>query len=271
MTHVQGERPTADAPVKRSDADGVALLILDRPQTRNALGDAMLAALSDHVAALASDDAVRAVVIAAEGPAFCAGHDLKELSAHRADADHGGAYFARVMADCSALMQTIVDLPQPVIAAVQGIATAAGCQLVASCDLAIASSAARFCTPGVDIGLFCTTPMVALTRNVAPKHALELLFTGDPVSAEHAARIGLVNRVVEPERVRGEALGLARRIATKPARTVRLGKRAFHRQRALPLAEAYQYAAGVMVDNLLDPEAVEGIGAFIAKRAPEFR
>jgi enoyl-CoA hydratase/carnithine racemase len=210
------------------------------------------------------------VVIAAEGPAFCAGHDLKELTAHRADADHGRAYFERIMAECCALMQAIVNLPQPVVAAVQGIATAAGCQLVASCDLAIASEAAQFCTPGVDIGLFCTTPMVALTRNVAPKHALELLYTGEPISAEHAARIGLVNRVVAPDRVRDEAVGLARRIAAKPAGTVRLGKQAFHRQKALPLAEAYRFAAAVMVDNLLDPEAVDGIGAFMAKRAPKF-
>jgi enoyl-CoA hydratase/carnithine racemase len=167
-------------------------------------------------------------------------------------------------------MQAIVNLPQPVIAAVQGMATAAGCQLVASCDLAIASRTARFCTPGVDIGLFCTTPMVALTRNVAPKHALELLFTGEPVSAEHAAGIGLVNRVVAPDCLRDEAMALARRIAAKPARTVRLGKQAFRHQRAMALAEAYQFAAGVMVDNLLDPEAVEGIGAFVAKRAPRF-
>jgi enoyl-CoA hydratase/carnithine racemase len=271
MTKPQGVRPTTATPARRSDDHGVAVLVLDQPQARNALGEAMLAALSEHMAAIASDDAVRAVVIAAEGPAFCAGHDLKELTAHRADADHGRAYFERIMADCSALMQAIVNLPQPVVAAVQGIATAAGCQLVASCDLAIASNAARFCTPGVDIGLFCTTPMVALSRNVAPKQALELLFTGEPASAEHAARIGLVNRVVAPDRVRDEALGLARRIAAKPVRTVRLGKQAFHRQKALPLAEAYRLASGIMVDNLLDPEAVEGIGAFIAKRAPKFR
>jgi enoyl-CoA hydratase/carnithine racemase len=257
-------------PVRRTNENGVAVLVLDAPATRNALGEAMMAALGEHVAAIAGDERIRAVLLAAEGAAFCAGHDLKEITVHRADHDGGRAYFERVMADCSALMQAIVGLPQPVVAAVQGVATAAGCQLVASCDLAIASSNARFQTPGVDIGLFCTTPMVALTRNVAPKHAAEMLFTGAAITAEHAARIGLVNRVVAPASLRAEALALARLIADKPSRTVRLGKATLHRQAALPLGDAYRLAGRTMVENLLDPDAVEGIDAFVGKRAPRW-
>jgi enoyl-CoA hydratase/carnithine racemase len=210
------------------------------------------------------------VVIAANGPVFCAGHDLKELTARRGDADRGRAYFGQVMETCSALMQSIVRLPQPVIAAVQGVATAAGCQLVASCDLAVASSAAQFCTPGVDIGLFCSTPGVALARNVPRKHALSMLLTGDMVSAEHAARIGLVNRVVAPGSEREEAIKLARKIAQKSAMTVQLGKDAFYRQIEMGLGDAYRFAAQVMVENMLRRDAAEGIGAFIEKRAPSW-
>jgi len=270
MTSPVERKPIAATPVHRSDHDGVAILVLDAPTTRNALGEAMMSALSGHIGAIAADPAVRAVLLAAEGPAFCAGHDLKEITAHRNDEDRGRGYFERVMDECCALMRAIVDLPQPVVAAVQGVATAAGCQLVASCDLALASTNARFQTPGVDIGLFCSTPMVALTRNVARKHALEMLFTGEAVTADHAARIGLINRVVAPDVLRAEALALTRLIASKPARTVRLGKAAFRRQAALPLADAYRLAAGVMVENLLDADAVEGISAFIGKRTPRW-
>jgi enoyl-CoA hydratase/carnithine racemase len=247
-----------------------AVLILNRPQTRNSLSEAMLTALSDALTEIAADKAVRAVVIAANGPAFCAGHDLKELTARRSDADHGRAYFTQVMEACSAVMQAVVRLPQPVIAAVQGVATAAGCQLVASCDLAIASTQAGFCTPGVDIGLFCSTPGVALTRNVPRKHAMHMLLTGETVSAEHAAGIGLVNRVVAPGTERDEAIKLARQIAQKSAMTVRIGKEAFYRQVDMGLGDAYRFASQVMVENMLRRDAAEGIGAFIDKRTPEW-
>jgi enoyl-CoA hydratase/carnithine racemase len=249
---------------------GIAVLTLNRPNRRNTLSEAMIAGFRECLAAIAQDPTVRAVVIAANGSVFCAGHDLRELTPHRSDADGGRAYFREIMASCSAMMQALVGLPQPVVAAVQGTATAAGCQLVASCDLAVASTAARFCTPGVDIGLFCSTPMVALSRNVAPKHAMEMLLTGEMVSAEHAQRIGLVNRVVSPGTERDEALALAGKIAAKSALTVKTGKQAFYRQREMRLNEAYAYASQVMVDNMMARDAAEGIGAFIEKRAPHW-
>jgi enoyl-CoA hydratase/carnithine racemase len=255
----------------REDAEQISVLTLNRPERRNSLSEAMMAALADAFAAIAEDRAVRAVVLAASGPVFCAGHDLKELTARRADADRGRAYYAEIMRRCAALMQAIVGLPQPVIAAVHATATAAGCQLVATCDLAVASSTATFCTPGVNIGLFCSTPMVALTRNVNAKHAMEMLLTGDPISAEEARRIGLVNRVVAPGAEREAALGLARKIAAKSALTVKIGKHAFHRQREMELADAYRYASDVMVENMMARDAEEGIGAFIEKRVPRWQ
>lgn len=246
----------------------IAVLTLNRPEARNSLSLAMLAALGEALSAIAADQAVRAVVLAANGPAFCAGHDLKEITARRADSDHGRAFFKEVMRSCSAVMQQIVALPQPVVAAVQGTATAAGCQLVASCDLAVTSSAAQFATPGVNIGLFCSTPMVALSRNVPRKHAMEMLLTGEPVSADDAARIGLVNRVVDPGRERAEALALAGKITAKSAHVLKLGKAAFYRQLEMGLADAYHYASQVMVENMLARDAEEGIGAFVDKRKP---
>jgi enoyl-CoA hydratase/carnithine racemase len=254
----------------REDIASVAVLTLNRPQTRNSLSEAMLEALGDALNAIAHDVSVRAVVLAANGPAYSAGHDLKELTSHRADGDRGRAYFKHIMTMCSAMMQQIVTMPQPVIAAVQGIATAAGCQLVASCDLAVASQAAKFATPGVNLGLFCSTPMVALARNVSRKHAMEMLLTGEMISAEHAARIGLVNRVVAPSAERDEALKIAETIASKSAVTVKIGKEAFYRQLEMPLAEAYRYASEVMVENMLVRDAAEGIGAFIEKREPKW-
>ena len=252
----------------REDIGSVAVLTLNRPQTRNSLSEAMLEALGDSLTAIAHDASVRAVVLAANGPAFSAGHDLKELTSHRADDDRGRAYFKHIMTMCSTMMQQIVTMPQPVIAVVQGIATAAGCQLVASCDLAVASQAAKFATPGVNLGLFCSTPMVALARNVSRKHAMEMLLTGEMISAEHAARIGLVNRIVAPGTEREEALRIAKIIASKSAVTVKIGKEAFYRQLEMPLAEAYKYASEVMVENMLVRDAAEGIGAFIEKREP---
>ena len=254
----------------REDVAGVAILTLNRPQTRNALSEAMLETLGDALTAIAHDGSVRAVVLAANGPTYCAGHDLKELSAHRSEPDRGRAYFKHIMTMCSTVMQQIVTLPQPVIGGVQATATAAGCQLVASCDLAIASRAAKFATPGVYLGLFCSTPMVALSRNVSRKHAMEMLLTGDMIPAEEAARIGLVNRVVAAGRERDEAIKLAHGIAEKSALTVKIGKEAFYRQLEMPLAEAYEFVSGVMVENMLYRDAEEGIDAFLDKRQPQW-
>jgi len=255
----------------REDKGSTAILTLNRPQARNSLSEAMLEGLSDALTAIAHDRAVRAVVIAANGPAFSAGHDLKELNARRQDDDRGRSYFRHIMGLCSTVMQQIVTLPQPVIAAVGATATAAGCQLVASCDLAVASHTAKFATPGVNIGLFCSTPMVALSRNVSRKLAMEMLLTGEMISAEDAARIGLINRVVAAGHERAEALKLAEKIAAKSAVVVKIGKEAFYRQAEMPLAEAYRYASEVMVENMLFRDAEEGIGAFIAKREPKWQ
>jgi len=254
----------------REDIAGVAVLTLNDPDSRNSLSEAMLEALGDALTAIAHDGSVRAVVLAANGPAFSAGHNLKELIRHRADDDDGRAYFKHMMTTCSTMMQQIIKLPQPVIAAVQATATAAGCQLVATCDLAVASRTAKFATPGVNIGLFCSTPMVALSRNVSPKHAMEMLLTGELITAEDAARIGLVNHVTEPGREREEAIKLAKTIAAKSALTVKLGKEAFYRQIEMPLHQAYNYTGEVMVENMLARDAEEGIGAFIDKRAPKW-
>jgi enoyl-CoA hydratase/carnithine racemase len=260
-----------NAPVLRRETDGaVATLILNRPGSRNSLSEELLAELTGALRSIGGDESVRAVIIAAEGAAFCSGHDLRELTARRADPDGGRAFFVRTMELCSAMMTSIVELPQPVIACVHGIASAAGCQMVASCDLAVAAADAHFATPGVDIGLFCSTPMVAVTRNVAPKHAMEMLLTGDAITAEHARRIGLVNRVAPAGEERAEAMRLAQHIASKSARAIRVGKRAFHAQRTMGLADAYAHASRVMVENLCDADAEEGIGAFLAKRPPQW-
>ena len=262
--------PITEAPpiLLREDFGDIAVVTLNRPEARNSLSLAMLTALGETFAAIAADRKLRAVVLAANGPAFCAGHDLKEVTARRADPDRGRTFFTEIMRMCGNVAQQIVRLPQPVIAAVQGTATAAGCQLVACCDLAVASSAATFATPGVDIGLFCSTPMVALSRNVARKHAMEMLLTGDMISAEQAQRIGLINRVVTPGAERRDATDLARQIAKKSSYIVKLGKEAFYRQLEMGLAEAYAYTAQVMVENILARDAAEGIGAFVEKRAP---
>jgi enoyl-CoA hydratase/carnithine racemase len=254
----------------REDISGIAVLTLNRPHARNSLSEAMLQALGGALSAIAHERGVRAVVLAANGPAFSAGHDLKELNAHRSDEDRGRSYFKHIMGLCSGVMQQIVMLPQPVIAAVQATATAAGCQLVASCDLAVASRTAMFATPGVNIGLFCSTPMVALSRNVPRKHAMEMLLTGEMVSAEDAARIGLVNHVVRPGSEREKAFELAKKIAAKSALTLKIGKQAFYRQIEMTLGDAYSYASEVMVENMLARDAEEGISAFIEKREPKW-
>lgn len=246
----------------------MAVLTLCDAKRRNALSLATITALQMALDGISEDAGIRAVVIEAEGPAFSAGHDLKELTAHRGDADDGRAFFTKTFADCAAMMQAITALPQPVIAAVEGVATAAGCQLVAACDLAVAGEDAQFATPGVNIGLFCSTPMVALSRNVPRKHAMELLLTGDLTDAQEAARIGLVNRVVAQGQALATALDYGRKIAAKPASTISLGKRAFVQQLEMPLAEAYAFTTRVIVENMLHPDAAEGICAFIEKRPP---
>jgi enoyl-CoA hydratase/carnithine racemase len=254
----------------REGVGAVAVLTLNRPKIRNTLSEAMLSALSEAFTAIANDRKVRAVVITAKGPAFSGGHDLKELSARRTDPDGGRAYFREIMLTCSAMMQQIVHLPQPVIAAVQGTATAAGCQMVASCDLAVASEAAKFGVSGINAGLFCSTPMAPLSRNVARKHAMEMLLTGDLISAQDAFRIGLVNRVVPAASELDAALALARKIAGKSAHVVKIGKQAFYRQLEMGLDEAYRYTAEVMVENMMARDAEEGISAFVEKRAPKW-
>src|SRR6266403_80723 len=252
MTSQTARAPTPQPPILlRQTRGSIAVLTLNRPDARNSLSEGLIAELHAALSDIHDDAGVRAVVIAANGPAFSAGHDMKELTARRTDADRGRGYFAEIMTACSAMMQAIVQLPKPVVAAVQGVATAAGCQLVASCDLAVASQAATFATPGVDIGLFCSTPMVALSRNVARKHAMEMLLTGDLIGAADAYRIGLINRVVEPGTAREQALALARRIAAKPAATLKLGKEAFYRQIEMSVTEAYAHATEVMVKNMM--------------------
>ena len=262
---------TVEAEVLRTDAGGIATLTLNRPAQRNALSLALIDALQANVDAIGADREVRALVLTGNGPVFSSGHDLKELTAHRADPDRGRAFYAETMRRCAALMQAIVALPQPVIAAVEGTATAAGCQLVATCDLAVAGANARFATPGVNIGLFCSTPMVALSRNVAPKHAMEMLLTGELADADTACRIGLVNRVVNAGSAVAEAEALAKKIASKSTHVLAIGKKAFYAQHDMSLAEAYDYTVDVMVQNMLARDAEEGIGAFIEKRQPQWR
>lgn len=251
--------------------DAIAILTLNRPEARNSLSLALLQELRAVIDRLSSDNDIRAVVLAANGPAFSAGHDLKELTAHRADADGGRAFYRTAMETCASMMQAILKSPKPYIAAVHATATAAGCQLVATCDLAVAAEDAKFATPGVNIGLFCSTPMVALSRNVPRKRAMEMLLLGEMLPAMDAAAYGLVNRVVPRERVLDEALAMAKVIADKSSLTVAIGKEAFYRQVEMPTAEAYAYTADVMVQNMMARDAAEGISAFVEKRKPEWK
>jgi enoyl-CoA hydratase/carnithine racemase len=252
------------------DRRDLVLHLLDQSEARNSLSEELIAALHAAVAEIGASDSIRAVVITGAGSAFSSGHDLKELSSHRSDPDRGKAYFAEIMNACSRMMLSIVRSPKPVIAAVNGIATAAGCQLVATCDLAVAAHDARFATPGVNIGLFCSTPMVALSRNLSRKAAMEMLLLGDMVEAEDAKELGLVNRVVPADETVNAAVELGRRIAEKPKATLKIGKDAFYRQLEMTLDEAYAYASTVMVENMLHAEAEEGIGAFLEKREPRW-
>lgn len=252
--------------VLRADHDGVTRLTLNHPRSINALSEAMLAALIQALDEISADHSVKAVVLASNGDHFCAGHNLKEMSLRRADEDGGFRYFQDLFATCAAMMQRIVTLPQPVIAEVKGIATAAGCQLVATCDLAVAADDARFATSGVNIGLFCSTPMVALSRNVARKHAMEMLLLGEFLPAARVAEMGLINRVVPREALQDSAMAMARMIADKSPVPVKMGKAAFYQQIAMPLDEAYAYTGRVMAENMMARDTERGIGAFIAKK-----
>ena len=260
----------SDPVLLREDDGPVTTLTLNRPEALNALSDALLAELKAAFAALAGDQTARVVILRGAGKAFCAGHDLKEMQAGRQAEDGGRAYFADLFARCSQVMLAIPRLPQPVIAEVHGIATAAGCQLVASCDMAVAAEGTRFGVNGVNIGLFCSTPMVALTRNIPRKHAFEMLTTGQFIEAARAEALGLVNRVVPPERLAEETRALARSVAGKLGAAVRIGKRAFYEQAELPVEAAYDHAAAVMVENMLWRDTDEGIRAFLEKRKPDW-
>lgn len=256
--------------LRETSSEGVLRLSLNDTERRNALSMDMLTRLRTALDEAAEDASIRVIILAAKGRAFSAGHDLREMTRARQAADGGRAFFRETMAACCGVMQAIVTNPKPVIAEVGGVATAAGCQLVASCDLAYASPSARFATPGVTIGLFCSTPMVALSRNVGNKAAMEMLLTGEMIDAEQATAIGLLNRTVPEEQLSDYTHGIAQTIASKSSMTLKTGKEAFYRQREMPLAEAYEYASSVMVDNLLKPDAEEGINAFIEKRAPQW-
>ena len=256
--------------VRREAHAGVVTLTLAQPQNRNALSLAMIDTLIVAFADLAKDISARAVVVTGDGPALSAGHDLRELQAHRNDPDRGHAFNELIMERCATLMQAIVAAPKPVIAAVEGVATAAGCQLVASCDLAIVGEAARFALPGVNIGLFCSSPLVAVGRAISRKAAMEMALTGKLYSAAEAERIGLVNRVVPAGRALAEAQALAQAIATRSAPVLAIGKRAFNEQIEAPLSVAYALAARAMVENLAEPDSAEGIAAFLEKRQPRW-
>lgn len=254
--------------VQRRDDGPVAVLTLSRPRSLNALSDEMLEALNAALERLAETPAIRVIVVRGAGKAFCAGHDLKQMTAARDAPDGGRAYFADLFDRCGALMQRLPTLPQPVIAEVHGIATAAGCQFVAACDMAVAAQGTRFGVNGVNIGLFCSTPMVALSRNIPRKQAFEMLTTGDFIDAERAADLGLINRVVPPDLLEAETMALAQQVAAKLGGAVRIGKRAFYDQIDRPLADAYALTRAAMVDNMLDADTAEGIQAFLEKRPP---
>ena len=259
--------PDPTAPVLlRADKDGIATLTLNRPEQFNSLSEALLEALQRELERVAADDSARVVVLAGAGRAFCAGHDLKEMRANPKQ-----AYYEDLFARCGRMMQTVVSLPKPVIARVHGVATAAGAQLVASCDLAIASENARFGTTGINLGLFCSTPSVAVSRAMGRKRSFEMLFTGEMVDAKAAEGLGLVNRVVPLAELDAAVAGVAKKIAAQPASAVRIGKQMFYRQLSMELPEAYRFAGDTMAANMMEPDAIEGIDAFLSKREPSWK
>ena len=254
-----------------SNSNGIFRILLNDPKNHNVLSEQMMTLIQSSLDDASINKSVRVIIISSEGPTFSAGHDLKELKAGRKNTDKGENYFIEIMTKCSKLMQSIVNNPKPVIAEVAGTATAAGCQLVASCDLAYAGKSARFATPGVNIGLFCSTPMVALSRNVPNKNSMEMLLTGELISSEKAEKIGLINKVVDDTLLQSYTSDMAIKISKKSSMTVKIGKEAFYKQIDMTLSEAYDYASKVMVDNMLKVDAEEGIDAFIEKRNPNWK
>ena len=253
------------------NSNGILRILLDNPKNHNVLSEQIMTLIQSSLDDASINKNVRVIIISAEGPSFSAGHDLKELKVGRKNTDKGENYFIEIMTKCSKLMQSIVNNPKPVIAEVAGTATAAGCQLVASCDLAYAGKSARFATPGVNIGLFCSTPMVALSRNVLNKNSMEMLLTGELISSEKAEKIGLINKVIDDSNLQSYTLKMALKISKKSSMTVKIGKKAFYKQVDMTLSEAYDYASKVMVDNMLKADAEEGIDAFIEKRNPNWQ
>ncbi|MBO9464542.1 enoyl-CoA hydratase [Tropicibacter sp. R15_0] len=256
--------------LERHDTNGIAHLRMNAPQRLNALSDGMLAALQTQIDSLKTDPSIRVVILSGAGKAFCAGHDLKEMQAGRASDDKGRAYFIDLFQRCSKVMTGLQRLPQPVIAQVHGIATAAGCQLVASCDMAVAAEDCKFGVNGVNIGLFCSTPMVALSRNIPRKKAFEMLTTGRFLSAQQAEELGLINRAVPAEQLEQETQDLAETVASKLGAAVAIGKEAFYEQLQMPLDQAYAFTGEVMVENMLWRDTNEGITAFLEKRKPDW-
>tara|TARA_B100000686_G_scaffold69190_1_gene75006 strand:+ start:4568 stop:5377 length:810 start_codon:yes stop_codon:yes gene_type:complete len=250
--------------------EGVLRLTLNNPNNHNVLSEEMMENIQLSLDQATKDKKTRVIIISAEGSTFSAGHDLKELKSARKNSDKGKDYFNNIMLKCSKMMQSIVKNPKPVIAEVSGIATAAGCQLVASCDLAYAGPLAKFATPGVNIGLFCSTPMVALSRNISNKHSMEMLLTGDLISSDKAAKIGLINEMISDDELQNFVLNKALKISKKSAMTLKIGKEAFYNQKDMTLSEAYDYASNVMVKNMLKIDAEEGIDAFLNKRKPNW-
>ena len=251
--------------------DGIYRLTLNNPVNHNVLSERMMSNMQDALEESINNRKIRVVIISAEGPTFSAGHDLKELTKGRQNSDKGKSYFKTIMKNCSKLMQTIVNNPKPIIAEINGVATAAGCQLVASCDLAYASSLSKFATPGVNIGLFCSTPMVAVSRNISNKHSMEMLLAGDLISADEAETIGLINKSIAAPLLKAKTLEIAKKISKKSALTLKIGKEAFYKQINMNLSDAYDYASNVMVENMLKLDAEEGIEAFINKRKPNWQ
>ena len=252
-------------------SNGILRLVLNDLQHKNALSEIMINSLIEKINLASSDRSVKVIVIAAIGNVFCSGHDLKEITSARVNADGGEKYFKELFTSCSNLMQLIINTPKPIIAEVNGVATAAGCQLVASCDLAIASDDSKFATPGVNLGLFCSTPMVALSRNISKKDAMAMLLTGDMISADKAKEIGLINDIYSTDEVTKQTVKLAKKIATKSSLTLATGKKAFYAQAEMNLSNAYEYTSKVMTDNLMRDDAKEGINAFIEKRDPDWQ
>ena len=257
-----------DTLVKSELINKVLHLILNDQEHQNTLSENMIAELDKNLQDAAKDNGVKVIILSSTGPVFCAGHNLKDLNSKRLDLDNGKSYYAKIFRNCSLLMMNIVQNPKPVIAAIDGIATAAGCQLIASCDLAYASDRAKFATPGVNIGLFCSTPMVALSRSVSKKSAMEMLLTGELIDAKNACKIGLINNFFNSEELMKKVFEQADKISSKSMKTLKIGKKAFYKQREMSLEDAYNYTSTVMIENMLEKDSEEGISAFLEKRKP---